>query len=86
MEAAMPCKMRTKKRSNKSRETDDETEGPNKIQKTKHACIVEAHESTRKAFGIMSTKRSCRSHRGERVPSDETLQSGAQVCSFCLKR
>ena len=86
MEAAVPCKMRTKKRSNKSRETDDETKGPNKSRKTKHACIVEAHESTRKASGIMSTKRSGRSHRGERVPSDETLQSGAQVYSLCLKR
>ena len=27
MEAAMPCKLRTKKRSNKSRGTDDETKG-----------------------------------------------------------
>ena len=44
----MLCKLRTKKRSNKSRDTDDETKGSNKIQKIKHACIVEAHESTRK--------------------------------------
>ena len=44
----MPFEMRTKKRSNKSRVTDDETKSSNKIQKTKHACIVEAHESTRK--------------------------------------
>ena len=50
MEATMPCKLRTKKRSNKSRGTDDETKGSNKIQKTKHACIVEAHESNRKRF------------------------------------
>ena len=49
MEAAMPCKMRTKERPKKSRETDDETKGSNKIpKKTKHACTVEAHESTRK--------------------------------------
>ena len=48
MVAAVPCKMRTKKRPNKSRETDDETKGSNKIHKTKHACTVEAHESMRK--------------------------------------
>ena len=35
MEAAMPCKMRTKERPKKSRETDDETKGSNKIQKNK---------------------------------------------------
>ena len=58
MEAAMPCKMRTKKRSNKSRVTDDEIHGSNELQKTKHACIVEAHESTRKGFGTYSTRRS----------------------------
>ena len=48
MEAAMPLKLRTKKRPNKSRETDDETKGSNKLRKTKHACIVEADDSTRK--------------------------------------
>ena len=42
------CKLRTTKRPNKLQETDSETQGSNKIQKTKHACIVEAHESTRK--------------------------------------
>ena len=46
VDAAMLCKKGTKKRSSfqelgvKSRES-------NKIPKTKHACIVEAHESTR---------------------------------------
>ena len=44
----MPLKLRTKKRPNKSRETDDETKGSNKLRKTKHACIVEADDSTRK--------------------------------------
>ena len=34
--------------SHKSRETDDETKGSNDFQKTNDACIVEAHESTRK--------------------------------------
>ena len=48
LEAAMTCKLRTTKRPNKLLETDSETKGSNKIQKTKHACIVEAHESTRK--------------------------------------
>ena len=46
----------TKKRSQKSREIDDETRGSNNIpKKTKHACIVETHESTKKAFGIYTT-------------------------------
>ena len=43
VEAAMPCKMGTQKRSHKSRVTDDETKGSNKIQNTRHACIVEDH-------------------------------------------
>ena len=42
MEATVPCKLRTTKRPNKSRETVDETKGSNNIQKTKHACIVAA--------------------------------------------
>ena len=44
----MPWKLRTKKRPNKSRETAVEIKDSNKIQKTKHACIMEVHESTRK--------------------------------------
>ena len=44
----MPCKLKTMKRPNKQREIDSATNGPNKIQKRQHACIVEAHESTRK--------------------------------------
>ena len=47
-EAAMPCKVGTKNRSKKSREHDDEIQSSNKIRKTKHACFVEAHESTRR--------------------------------------
>ena len=43
----MPCKLRTKKRSKKSGETDDETQGSDKIKKTKHTCTVKAHESSR---------------------------------------
>ena len=46
MEAAMNCKMGTKKRSKRLRQTACETTEHNK--KTKHACIVEAHESRRK--------------------------------------
>ena len=48
MEAAMSCKMGTKKRPSKLRETDSETKESNNIQKTKRASIVEAHDSTRK--------------------------------------
>ena len=49
MEAAMPCKM-VKQRSDqkKLRASVSESDESKKIQKTKHACIVEAHESTRK--------------------------------------
>ena len=43
----MRCKMRRNKRSNKLQETASENKDSSKIQKTKHACIVEAHESTR---------------------------------------
>ena len=47
MEAAVLCKLKTMKRPFKQREIDSESKGSNKIQKTKHACIAEAHESTR---------------------------------------
>ena len=47
MEAAMSCKMVTRKRVRKSQESAaSETIDSNK--KTKHACIVESHESARK--------------------------------------
>ena len=48
IEAAMPCNIGTKKRSNfqeTEAKSDDES---NKTLKTKHACVVEAHEPTRK--------------------------------------
>ena len=48
MEAAVPCKLKTKKRPKKLQETDSETEESNKVQKNK-ACIAEAHASTRKS-------------------------------------
>ena len=44
----MPCTQRTTKRPNKLLEAERETTGSSKIQNTKHACIVEAHESARK--------------------------------------
>ena len=47
-EATLPCKLRTTKRPNKLLETDSEIRGSNNIQTTKHACIVHAHESTKK--------------------------------------
>ena len=46
MEAAMLCELRTTKRPrNRQRKPKDPTNSKKK--KTKHACIVEAHESTR---------------------------------------
>ena len=47
MDAAMPCKKGPKKRSS-FQITEAKSCESNKIPKTKHACIVEAHESTRK--------------------------------------
>ena len=43
----MPCQMGTDNRLKKLLETGSESDESSKIQKTKHACIVEAHESTR---------------------------------------
>ena len=56
MEAAMSCKMGTKKRPSKLRETDSETKESNNIQKTKRASIVEAHDSTRKRLESLYQK------------------------------
>ena len=47
MEAAMPCKMDTRKRARKPQETAA-SECTDSHKKTMYACIVEAHESTRK--------------------------------------
>ena len=46
MEAGMPCKKGTKKRSS-FQETEAKSCESNKIPKTKHVCIVKVHESTR---------------------------------------
>ena len=46
MDAAMPCKKGTTKQL-PFQETEAKSCESNKIPKTKHACIVEAHESTR---------------------------------------
>ena len=78
MESAMPCKMRAKKRSNKSRVTDDESEGSNKNPKDKACTHRRGFWIHVKAFGIDSTKRSWRSYRRERVQFDESWQSCAQ--------
>ena len=86
MKAAVPCKVGTKKRCNKSRATDDETQGSIKIQKTKprlHRGGTWIHET---AVGSYSTKRSWRSHRRKIVQVDESLQFGAQVCSHASRR
>ena len=45
MEAAMPCKKRTKSPTS-SQETGARLDASNKVPKAKYACIVEAHEST----------------------------------------
>ena len=50
IEAAMPCQMGTENRLHKLRETASENDESSKILKTKHPCIVEAHESTRNRF------------------------------------
>ena len=47
MESTVPCKLKTTKSSFRHRETCSES---NEIQTSKHACIVEAHESTRNRF------------------------------------
>ena len=47
VEAAMPCQMGTENRLQKLRETASESDESSNILKTKHPCIVEAHESTR---------------------------------------
>ena len=72
----MPCKMGTKKRSG-FQETDAKSCESNKIPKTKHACIVEAHESTRKRMD--SSEKSRASHRRERVQFSYSLQFGSQI-------
>ena len=56
VEAAIPCKKGTKKHLG-LQETVERSDDSNKIQKTKHACTVEAHEST-EVLGTFSTKRS----------------------------
>ena len=48
MEAAMLCKMETKKRVGKSQETVASENNPRK--KLKYTCIVETHESRRKSL------------------------------------
>ena len=47
MESALPCKMDTRKRARKPQETVA-SECTDSHKKTMYACIVEAHESTRK--------------------------------------
>ena len=83
MEAAMRCKLRTTKRPNKLLETDSETKGSNNIHKTKHACIVEAHESTRKRMESTSPKdhEDHIAEKGFNSLSDEILCTSLLLCS-----
>ena len=46
VDAAMPCKKKKTKKHSQLQKTEAESCESNKISKTKHACIVEAHEST----------------------------------------
>ena len=55
MEAAMPCKMGTRKRARTPQETVA-SESTDSRKKTKYACIVEAHESARKRVESFSKK------------------------------
>ena len=63
MEAAMPCKKRSKKRSS-FRGTEAESCESNKIPKTKHACIVESLMTPQgNEWNHLYEKKSRRSHR-----------------------
>ena len=84
MEAAVLHQLITKTRSKKVRETDSETKESNKIQKTKYACIVEAHETTRKRLESTvprNNQKSWGSHIGKRVLFNDSLQFGAHIYS-----
>ena len=81
MEAVVSCKLKTKKRPNKLQVTDSETTESNKLQKTKHACMVQAHASTRKSSERNLSKRSRRPHCRTGVQIFKSLQSRAQVRS-----
>ena len=65
MYAALPYKKGTQKVSN-FQETEAKRSDSNMIPKTKLACIVEDHESET-TLGIISTERSWRSHRRQRI-------------------
>ena len=69
-EAAMPCKLRTKRRSPASRTTDDRNHRFQQNPKDT-ACIVEAHEFTRRRLESTLPK----------DYEDHITQSGAQNCS-----
>ena len=83
MEPAMLCKLRTKKRPKKSRETDDETKGSNKIQKDTECMHRGGSRIDEKAIRINSTNRS---HRGKRVLCDDPLQIWCTKLFPCFKR
>ena len=65
MEAALPCKKGTKKHSG-FQETEAKSDVSNKIPKTRHACIVEAQESTRQRLES-TLSRNHKDHIAERV-------------------
>ena len=78
---AMLCKVGPKQSPNKSREIYDETKGSNKVQKTKHACIVETYESTRKRLGSVLPRDHEDNITEQGVQFDMSLRCGAQFNS-----
>ena len=77
-QAVTPCKK--KKRLKKQRETASGGDESKKIQKTKHACIVEAYESTRKRLESTLPKRH-EDHIEEKRNIERSPQFGAQSFS-----
>ena len=60
-------------------ETAAKSDASNKILKTKYVCIVEAHWIHQTTFGIISTEKSRRSHRRQRIQFDDPLKLGTQI-------
>ena len=76
----MSCKKGATKRL-KQRETASESDESNNIQKTKHACIVEAHESTRKRLEPTLLKDHERHIAGNRENFDKSVHKKCTIYS-----
>ena len=78
------CLAKKRQKSKKSssrppRETERRGRKPYSIPKTKHACIVEAHESLRQRLEPSLPKNSRRPHCKQRIYFDDPLQFASQV-------